>query len=106
MMQAKPDAELAERFFRQAIAIARDQSARLWELRAATCLARLLGARNENNQACALLSPLLDWFKDQAHVPDVNDAMALHEHILSTMDRCPARPFNQTTQHQESDLAS
>jgi class 3 adenylate cyclase len=106
MMHAKPDAELAERFFRQAIAIARDQSARLWELRAATCLARLLGTRNETNQACALLSPLLDWFKDQAHVPDVNDGLALHESLLSTMDRRPARRFNQTTQRQESDPAS
>jgi len=106
MMRAEPDTELAERFFGQAIAIAHDQSARLWELRAATCLAQLLARRNEVGQACALLGPLLDWFKGREHVPDVNDAIGLHESFLFTMDRCPSPQFNQTIQRQESLLGS
>jgi tetratricopeptide (TPR) repeat protein len=71
------DTEQAEQAFRQAIDIGREQSARLFELRAATSLARLLLARGKPATARQLLQPLLTWFSEAADLPDVREASAL-----------------------------
>ncbi len=71
------DTEQAEQAFRQAIDIGREQSARLFELRAATSLAQLLLARGKPATARQLLQPLLTWFSEAADLPDVREASAL-----------------------------
>jgi predicted ATPase len=63
------------------LTVARDQGARLWELRAAISLARLwceLGARA---QAHNLLAPLYNWFTEGFDTADLKDAKALLDEL-------------------------
>jgi predicted ATPase len=74
---ADADADQVEQEFRQAISIAREQSARLFELRAVTSLARLQSDRGASEVAAELLRPLLAWFSGGPEIPDVREARAL-----------------------------
>ena len=67
----------AEQEFRHAIDIARHQSAKMFELRAATALARLWSVRGRRAAAQELLRPFHTWLRDQADVPDVREAREL-----------------------------
>jgi predicted ATPase len=57
-MQADTRREEAEACFRQALAIAHRQQAKLWELRAATSLARLWQQQGKRTEAYELLAPI------------------------------------------------
>jgi predicted ATPase len=74
---ADADADQVEQEFRQAISIAREQSAKLFELRAVTSLARLQSDRGASEVAAELLRPLLAWFSGGPEIPDVREARAL-----------------------------
>ena len=62
--------------------MAQDQQARSWELRAATCLARLWQSQGKRNEAHELLAPIYDWFTEGFDTKDLKDAKALWE-VLS-----------------------
>lgn len=66
-----PDEVAAEAAFRQSIEVARQQSAKSWELRTACSLAMLQRSRNQPGEARALLTELLDWFQQGQDLPDV-----------------------------------
>jgi len=70
------DAEIAaaECEFRCAIDIARNQSARLFELQACNALARLWLKQDRTSEARALLEPVLDWFTEGRTLPDLREA--------------------------------
>jgi len=72
----------AERCFQQALAIARVQHARSWELRAATSLARLWQQQGQRDAARALLVPIYAWFTEGLDTSDLQEAKAL----ISTLD--------------------
>ena len=55
LQQAIPDAAQAEACFQQALAIARQQQAKSWELRAATSLARLWQQQGKRERHARLL---------------------------------------------------
>jgi len=61
----------------RAIDIARAQSAKLWELRAATSLAKLWHERGESKEAHQLLAPILEWFTEGFDTLDLVAAKAL-----------------------------
>ena len=61
----------------QALKIARDQGARLLELRAARDLARVLGDNNERQRALDLLAPVYGWFTEGFDTPDMSEAKQL-----------------------------
>jgi predicted ATPase len=67
--------------YRQAIAVARDQGARLWELRAATSLARLLREQGRRAEAHDLLAPIYGWFTEGFDTTDLRDAKALLDEL-------------------------
>jgi len=67
----------AEACYREAIAIAQQQSARLWELRAATSLAWLWRDQGKRTAAQELLTPLYSWFTEGFDTPVLQDAKAL-----------------------------
>ena len=75
------DLKAAEQSFDQAIAVARRQSARFWELRAATSLARVWRDQGWRNEARVLLAPIYSWFTEGFDTPDLKEAKALLEQL-------------------------
>ena len=71
----------AEACFRQALAVAREQGAKLWELRAATSLARLWAEQGERAEAHDLLAPVYGWFTEGFDTADLKEAKALLEEL-------------------------
>ena len=71
------DEELAEADFRDAIALAREMSAKTWELRAATSLARLWRDQGKSAEARELLAPVYDWFTEGFETADLREARVL-----------------------------
>jgi class 3 adenylate cyclase/predicted ATPase len=69
--------EAAEELYRKALSIAEEQGAKLWELRAATSLARLRRQQSRPQEAAALLAPILGWFTEGFDTADLKDAKAL-----------------------------
>ena len=76
LLQALPGGE-AEPSLRRAIEVARAQGARMWELRAATALARLWRDRGRRGEARDLLAPILGWFTEGFGRSDLSAARAL-----------------------------
>ena len=74
---SQPRAAEAEACFQQAIAVAQQQSAKSWELRAATSLARLWQQQGKRAAARDLLAPVYDWFTEGFDTADLKDAKAL-----------------------------
>lgn len=75
ILRGEPDE--AATTLRKAIAVARDQQAKSWELRAATTLARLLASRGDQAEALALLTPVYDWFTEGHDTRDLREAAEL-----------------------------
>jgi len=73
----KPDAQEAEACFRRALAVARQQEARMWELRAATSLARLWRDQGRSREARDLLAPIYGQFAEDLGTPALLDARRL-----------------------------
>ena len=65
----------------RALAIARQQAARLWELCAATSLARLWRDKGQRTGARDLLAPVYGWFTEGFDTPDLKDAKALLDEL-------------------------
>jgi predicted ATPase len=72
-----PDPEKAEDSFRTALAIAREQGTRGYELRAATSLARLWREQGRRAEARDLLAPVYDSFTEGFDTQDLKDAKRL-----------------------------
>jgi predicted ATPase len=84
MLTARPDAEAeAETEFRHSIAIARQQEAKLWEVRSAVTLARLWRRQGKGDEARDLLAPVYDWFDEGFDVRDLKDSKALLEELCT-----------------------
>jgi predicted ATPase len=81
LLQAVPDAAQAEACFQQALAIARQQQAKSWELRAATSLARLWQQQAKPAEAHALLAPIYGWFTEGLDTADLQEAKALLDEV-------------------------
>jgi predicted ATPase len=74
-----PDAAQVEACFQQALAIARRQQAKSWELRAAMSLSRLWQRQGKRTEAHQLLTPIYSWFTEGFDTPDLQEAKALLE---------------------------
>jgi tetratricopeptide (TPR) repeat protein len=77
---ADADAEVA---LCQAIDIARRQSAKSWELRAAMSMARLWRDQGKRRQAYDLLARVYDWFTEGFDTLDLKQAKALLDELAS-----------------------
>ncbi len=67
----------AEDCLREAIEMARRQEARLFELRSATSLCRLLDGSRKEAALREILRPIHDWFSGAADAPEVRGASAM-----------------------------
>jgi predicted ATPase len=72
-----PDPAKSEDSFRTALAIAREQGTRGYELRAATSLARLWRDQGRRSEARELLAPIYGWFTEGFDTLDLKEAKAL-----------------------------
>jgi predicted ATPase len=70
-------AEAGEQLCQKALSIAREQEAKLWELRAAASLARLRRDQGRRAEAHDLLAPIYGWFSEGFDTPDLKEAKAL-----------------------------
>jgi predicted ATPase len=77
-----PDPE-AEESFRTALAIAREQGTRGYELRAATSLARLMGEQGRRGETRDLLAPVYGSFTEGFDTQDLEEAKALLEELAA-----------------------
>jgi predicted ATPase len=72
-------AEAAEELYRKALRIAREQEAKLWQLRAAMSLARLRRNQGWRTEARDLLAPVYGWFTEGFDTSDLREAKTLLE---------------------------
>jgi predicted ATPase len=77
----QPDAAKAQEYFERALAVARKQQAKSWELRAAMSMARLWRDQGKPQQARELLAPVYGWFTEGFDTLDLKGAKALLEEL-------------------------
>jgi predicted ATPase len=71
----------AQNCFERAIEIARRQSAKSFELRATTSLARLLRDTDRRDEARTMLANIYNWFTEGFDTADLKDAKALLQEL-------------------------
>ena len=79
LMSPKQDVAQAETHFQRALAVARQQQAKSWELHAAMSLARLWRDQGKAQHARELLAPVYGWFTEGFDTRDLKEAKALLE---------------------------
>ena len=80
-LSPEPDAAKAEAYFERALAIARAQQAKSWELRATMSMARLWRDQGKRDEAHALLAPVYGWFTEGFGTLDLKETKALLEEL-------------------------
>jgi class 3 adenylate cyclase/predicted ATPase len=84
LLSAERDAERAQACLENALAIARQQQAKSWELRAAMSLARLWRYQGKMQQARELLAPVYGWFTEGFDTRDLKEAKALLDELAAS----------------------
>jgi predicted ATPase len=77
LLLAQGDEAGAEARFRRAIEVAREQSAKSWELRATTSLCRLWQKQGKRRKARRELAGVYNWFTEGFDTADLKEAKAL-----------------------------
>ena len=77
LMSQERDVTKAEAYFERALAVARKQQAKSWELRAAMSMAHLWRDQGKVQQARELLAPVYGWFTEGFDTRDLKEAKAL-----------------------------
>jgi tetratricopeptide (TPR) repeat protein len=77
LLDATGDPHAAELSYRRAVEVARQQDAKLFELRAAIGLARLTCKQDRRGEARDLLAPIYNWFTEGFNAPDLKEAKLL-----------------------------
>jgi len=80
-LSPEPDAARAELYFTRALAVARAQQAKSWELRAAMSMARLWRDQGKRQQAHDLLAPIYGWFTQGFDTLDLREGKALRDEL-------------------------
>jgi predicted ATPase len=83
LMLPEPDAAKAEAYFDRALAVARAQQAKSWELRAAMSLACLWRDQGKRDEAHDLLAPIYGWFTEGFDTLDLKEARALLDELAA-----------------------
>jgi predicted ATPase len=81
LQQSSDNHAEAETCFHHALAIARNQDAKSFELRAATSLAKLWHQQGKRQEAHDLLAPVYHWFTEGFDTADLKDAKALLDEL-------------------------
>ena len=78
---ARADGAKAQGNFERALAIARKQQAKSWELRAAMSMARLWRDQGKRDEARELLAPVYGWFTEGFDTLDLKEAKVLLDEL-------------------------
>jgi class 3 adenylate cyclase/predicted ATPase len=81
LMSPKQDVAKAEACFERALAVARAQQAKSWELRAAISMARLRREQGKRGEAREILAPVYGWFTEGFDTLDLKQAKALLDEL-------------------------
>jgi predicted ATPase len=81
LMSPKQDAASAEAYFERALAVARAQQAKSFELRAAISMARLWRDHGKRDEAREILAPVYGWFTEGFDTLDLKQAKALLDEL-------------------------
>src|SRR5262249_23435704 len=81
LQQSSSNQTEVESCFHQAIAIAQNQQAKSFELRAATNLARLWQSQGKREEARQVLGDVYGWFTEGFDTADLQDAKALLDEL-------------------------
>jgi predicted ATPase len=81
LMAPAPDPAKAEAYFERALAVARAQQAKSWELPTAMSMARLRRDQGKQREAHDLLAPIYGWFTEGFDTRDLKEAKALLEEL-------------------------
>jgi predicted ATPase len=79
----EPDVAKAQRYFERALAVAGQQQAKSWELRASMSLARLWRDQGKVQEAREALAPVYGWFTEGFDTRDLKDAKALLDQLAA-----------------------
>jgi predicted ATPase len=83
LMADERDAAKAEEYFERALAVARAQQAKSWELRASMSMARLWRDQGKREEARELLAAVYGWFTEGFDTLDLKEAKVLLEQLTS-----------------------
>jgi predicted ATPase len=83
LMSPERDEAKAEAYFERALAVARSQQAKSFELRAVMSMARLWCDQGKRDEARELLAPIYAWFTEGFDTPDLKQAKALLDELHS-----------------------
>jgi predicted ATPase len=81
LASTQSNAAEAEDSLRHAVAVARRQDVKFWELRATTSLSRLWRDQGKRAEARDLLAPIYGWFTEGFDAPVLQDANALLDEL-------------------------
>ena len=81
LLPPEPSAAKAQSYFERALALARAQQAKSWELRAAMSMARLWRDQGKHRAARDLLAPVYGWFSEGFDTLDLKEAKALLDEL-------------------------
>ena len=81
LLSPERDVAKAEAYFERALAVARQQQAKSWELRASVSMARLWRDQGKPQQARQLLAPVYSWFTEGFDTLDLKEAKALLDEV-------------------------
>jgi predicted ATPase len=82
LLDSQEQQDEAAACFQQALAIARRQQAKSWELRAAMSLSRLWQQQGKQAEAHKLLAPIYGWFTEGFETADLQEAKALLQGLM------------------------
>jgi len=71
----------AEQLYRKALSVSKEQEAKLWQLRAATSLARVWAEQGRRAEAHELLEPVYGWFTEGFDTADLKEGKALLDQL-------------------------
>ena len=81
LLSPEPEKAKAEEYFNRALAVAREQQAKSWELRAAMSMARPWRDHGKRDEARDLLAPVYGWFTEGLNTLDLREAKALLDEL-------------------------
>jgi predicted ATPase len=81
LLDGRGDGPAAEQAYHQALIVASKQGTKIFELRAATSLARLWRDQGRHTEARDLLAPIYGWFSKGFDTPVLQDAKALLDQL-------------------------